>query len=156
MSYGPRGLIPNSGDTMLTRDLRTASFCDLTVCNRPPSSILGEDIDDEDDEIADIIGDVPVHNALTNVSSGATKVTKVLNANLQEVTIWCAGQAKVGIGVPAMTGANTLTVLGSLTNGGDAALNNALAGLSSKAGAVTPNTTTTTNSTGGTTTTTGP
>lgn len=49
-----------------------------------------------------------------------------------------------------------LTVLGSLTNGGDAALNNALAGLSSKAGAVTPNTTTTTNSTGGTTIVTGP
>lgn len=31
-----------------------------------------------------------------------------------------------------------LTVLGSLTRGGDAAINNALSGLSSKAGAVTP------------------
>lgn len=49
-----------------------------------------------------------------------------------------------------------LTVLGSLTNGGDAALNNALAGLSSKAGSVTPNTTTAKNSSGGTTTVTGP
>lgn len=51
--------------------------------------------------------------ALTNVASGATKVTKVLNANLQEVTMWCAGLAKVGIGIWAMTGANVLTVYGS-------------------------------------------
>jgi hypothetical protein len=51
--------------------------------------------------------------ALTNVASGATKATKVLTANLQELTIFCAGQSKVGINVSAMTGSNTLTVYGS-------------------------------------------
>lgn len=52
--------------------------------------------------------------ALGPVASGATKVSKVLTANLQEVTIWCAGQAKVGIGIPSMTGTNTISFTGSL------------------------------------------
>jgi len=52
--------------------------------------------------------------ALTNVSSGVTKVTKVLNAVNQEVTIWCEGQAKVGIGITAVTGTPTLRFQGSL------------------------------------------
>ena len=51
--------------------------------------------------------------ALTNVSSGATKVTKVLNAVNQEATIWCAGQAKVGFGIYSVTGTPTLTFYGS-------------------------------------------
>lgn len=42
-----------------------------------------------------------------------TKVSKVLNAVNQEVTIWCAGQAKVGISVPSMTGTNTVSFFGS-------------------------------------------
>lgn len=52
--------------------------------------------------------------ALTNVSSGATKVTKVLNAVNQEVTIWCAGQAKVGISIRSVTGTPTLKFTGSM------------------------------------------
>mgnify|MGYP001565336397 CR=1 FL=1 len=52
--------------------------------------------------------------ALTNVSSGATKVTKVLNAVNQEVTIWCAGQAKVGIRIITVTGTPTIKFTGSL------------------------------------------
>jgi len=52
--------------------------------------------------------------ALTNVSSGATKVSKVLNAVNQEVTIWCKGQAKVGIGITAVTGTPTISFFGSL------------------------------------------
>lgn len=47
------------------------------------------------------------------VASGATKVTKVLNAVNQEVTIWCAGQNKVGIGIPSLTGTVTLSFYGS-------------------------------------------
>lgn len=52
--------------------------------------------------------------ALTNVSSGATKVTKVLNAANQEATIWCAGQAKVGINIFSVTGTPTISFFGSL------------------------------------------
>lgn len=52
--------------------------------------------------------------ALTNVASGATKVTKVLNAVNQEATIWCAGQAKVGINIRTVTGSPTLSFFGSL------------------------------------------
>ena len=52
--------------------------------------------------------------ALTNVSSGATKVSKVLNAVNQEATIWCAGQAKVGINIFSVTGTPTLSFFGSL------------------------------------------
>lgn len=52
--------------------------------------------------------------ALTNVSSGATRTSKVLNANNQAIDIWCEGQAKVGIAVTAMTGTNTLSFYGSL------------------------------------------
>lgn len=52
--------------------------------------------------------------ALTNVSSGATKVTRVLTANLQEVTIWCDGQSKVGIAITALTGTTTLSFFASL------------------------------------------
>lgn len=52
--------------------------------------------------------------ALTNVSSGATKASKVLNAVNQEVTIWCAGQGKVGIGITAVTGTPTLKFTASL------------------------------------------
>jgi hypothetical protein len=51
--------------------------------------------------------------ALTNVSSGCTKVTKVLTAVNQEATIWCAGQAKVGIGISNVTGTPTLSFFGS-------------------------------------------
>jgi hypothetical protein len=51
--------------------------------------------------------------ALTNVASGATKVTKVLNAVNQEVTIWCAGQSKAGISITSVTGTPTLAFLGS-------------------------------------------
>jgi hypothetical protein len=51
--------------------------------------------------------------ALTNVSSGATKTSKVLTATNQEVTIWCAGQAKVGINIFSVTGTNTFTFLQS-------------------------------------------
>ena len=52
--------------------------------------------------------------ALTNVSSGATKTSKVLNAVNQEVTIWCEGQAKVGISIRSVTGTPTLSFTGSL------------------------------------------
>lgn len=52
--------------------------------------------------------------ALTNVSSGCTKVTKILNAVNQEATIWCAGQAKVGIGIFTVTGTPTISFFGSL------------------------------------------
>lgn len=51
--------------------------------------------------------------ALTNVASGATKVSKVLTAVNQEVTIWCAGQAKVGISIRSVTGTPTLSFYGS-------------------------------------------
>ena len=46
--------------------------------------------------------------ALTNVASGATRVSKVLNAVNQEVTIWCAGQAKLGISIRTVTGTPTI------------------------------------------------
>ncbi len=49
----------------------------------------------------------------TNVASGATRVTKVLTAVNQEVTIWCDGQAKVGISIRAVTGTPTLSFLAS-------------------------------------------
>ena len=52
--------------------------------------------------------------ALTNVSSGATKVTRVLTADNQEATIWCQGQSKVGIGIPTFTGTGTISFYGSL------------------------------------------
>ena len=52
--------------------------------------------------------------ALTNVSSGATKVSRVLTAANQEVTIWCEGQAKVGISVRDVTGTVVITFYGSL------------------------------------------
>jgi hypothetical protein len=52
--------------------------------------------------------------ALTNVSSGATRVSKVLNAVNQEVTIWCAGQSKVGISITSVTGTPTLSFFASL------------------------------------------
>lgn len=52
--------------------------------------------------------------ALTNVSSGATRVSKVLNAVNQEVTIWCEGQAKVGISIRSVTGTPTIKFYGSL------------------------------------------
>lgn len=52
--------------------------------------------------------------ALTNVASGATRVSKVLNAVNQEVTIWCAGQAKAGISITSVTGTPTLSFFGSL------------------------------------------
>ena len=38
-----------------------------------------------------------------------TKVSKVLNAVNQEVTIWCEGQAKVGISIRSVTGTPTLS-----------------------------------------------
>lgn len=47
------------------------------------------------------------------VSSGATRVSKILTATNQEVTIWCEGQTKVGINITAMTGTNTVTFYGS-------------------------------------------
>lgn len=43
-----------------------------------------------------------------------TKSTKVLNANNQEVTIWCKGMSKAGIAISAMTGTNTLSFYGSV------------------------------------------
>lgn len=52
--------------------------------------------------------------ALTNVASGATRVSKTLNATNQEVTIWCEGQAKAGISVRSVTGTPTLKFFGSL------------------------------------------
>jgi hypothetical protein len=66
-----------------------------------------------DDEVIDAIKSVPSHYALTNVSSGATKVTKKLNAANQESTIWVAGQSKVGINIFSVTGTPTFTFLGS-------------------------------------------
>ncbi len=47
------------------------------------------------------------------VSSGATRVTKVLTAVNQEATIWCEGQAKVGISIRTVTGTPTLSFFGS-------------------------------------------
>ncbi len=52
--------------------------------------------------------------ALTNVASGATKVSKVLTAVNQEATIWCAGQAKVGINIFSITGTVVLSFYGSM------------------------------------------
>lgn len=49
-----------------------------------------------------------------NVSTGCTKVSKVLTAVNQEVTIWCEGQAKVGIGITSVTGTVVLSFYGSL------------------------------------------
>jgi hypothetical protein len=68
---------------------------------------------DIDDQIADVIRQVPTHFALTNVSSGCTKTLKVLNATNQEATLWVAGQAKVGINIFSVTGTNTFTFLAS-------------------------------------------
>lgn len=50
----------------------------------------------------------------TNVASGCTKVTKVLTAANQEVTIWCAGQRQVGISLRSVSGTITLSFYGSL------------------------------------------
>lgn len=67
-----------------------------------------------DDEVIDMIRSVPVHYAVTGpVSSGCTKVSKVLTANNQEVTIWTGGQTKVGINIFSVTGTNTFSFLGS-------------------------------------------
>lgn len=52
--------------------------------------------------------------SLSNVASGATRVTKVLNAVNQEVTIWCEGQRQVGISIRSVTGTPTLSFKGSL------------------------------------------
>ncbi len=52
--------------------------------------------------------------ALTNVSSGATRVTKILTAVNQEATIWCEGQSKVGIRLRAVTGTVVVSFFGSL------------------------------------------
>ena len=57
--------------------------------------------------------------ALTNVASGATKVTRVLTAVNQEVTIWCPGQAKVGISITSVTGTPTLSFSGSQDGQGE-------------------------------------
>lgn len=51
---------------------------------------------------------------MDTVSVGCTKVTKVLNAVNQEVTIWCEGQTKVGISIRSVTGTPTITFTGSL------------------------------------------
>lgn len=52
--------------------------------------------------------------SLSNVASGATRVSRVLTAVNQEATIWCAGQAKVGISVRSVTGTPTISFYGSL------------------------------------------
>lgn len=52
--------------------------------------------------------------ALTNVASGATRVSKVLNAVNQEVTIWCEGQQKCGISIRSVTGTVVVSFYGSL------------------------------------------
>lgn len=51
---------------------------------------------------------------LTNVSSGATRTSKVLNANNQALDLWVSGQAKVGISIQSMTGTNTVSFFGSI------------------------------------------
>lgn len=67
-----------------------------------------------DDEVIDAIRSIPTHYALTNVASGATKVTKVLNAVNQEITMWTAGLGKIGINIFSVTGTgNVFTFLGS-------------------------------------------
>ena len=43
-----------------------------------------------------------------------TKVSKVLNAVNQEATIWCEGQAKVGISIRSVTGTVVISFYGSL------------------------------------------
>lgn len=49
--------------------------------------------------------------ALTNVASGATKRTALLNALNQEATLWVAGQAKVGINLFGLSGTGTWSFL---------------------------------------------
>ncbi len=84
---------------------------DLRYEYNPPAHWVDDHL--TDDEVADLILATPTHYALTNVASGATKVTKVLNAVGQEVTIWVAGQTKVGINIFTLSGTPTLTFLGS-------------------------------------------
>jgi hypothetical protein len=67
-----------------------------------------------DEEVAEAIRSLPPHYALSNVQSGCTKVSKVLNALNQAVTIWCQGQSKLGINIFSVTGTNTFTFLGSV------------------------------------------
>lgn len=52
--------------------------------------------------------------ALTNVASGATKRTALLNAVGQEATLWVAGQSKVGINVFGVIGTVTLSFFASV------------------------------------------
>lgn len=51
--------------------------------------------------------------ALTNVASGCTKRTGVLTATNQDLTLWVAGQSKVGINIFSVSGGPTLSFLGS-------------------------------------------
>lgn len=68
-----------------------------------------------DEEVCRLIRDVPAHFAATGpVSTGCVKVTKVLNATGQEVTIWCAGEVHAGINIFSVVGTNTFTFEGSL------------------------------------------
>lgn len=85
---------------------------------RKYSEALGRVLSDlwnpTDDEVAEAIRAVPTHYAVTGgVSSGATKVTRVLTAANQEVTIWCENQNKVGINIFSVTGTNTFKFMGS-------------------------------------------
>jgi hypothetical protein len=66
-----------------------------------------------DNEVAESILGVPTHYAPSNITVGATKVSKVLNATNQEVTMWVAGMAKIGINIFSVTGTNTFTFLAS-------------------------------------------
>lgn len=52
--------------------------------------------------------------ALTNVASGATKRTALLNAIGQEATLWVGGQAKIGINVFGLSGTGTWSFYGSI------------------------------------------
>lgn len=62
-----------------------------------------------DEETIEAIKSIPQHFALTNVASGATKRTALLNAVGQEATLWVGGQTKVGIGVYGVSGTITLS-----------------------------------------------
>lgn len=64
-----------------------------------------------DDEVIGAILSVPPHYALTNVASGATKRTALLNAVGQEATLWVAGQTKVGINLFGLSGTGTWSFL---------------------------------------------
>lgn len=67
-----------------------------------------------DEEVCRAIRAVPVHRALTNVASGCTKVSKLLNAVGAEATLWVVGQDKIGINIFGVTGTITLTIFGSV------------------------------------------